>query len=69
MYLLIRDLLKNQKPETVMYVNLDDPAFKDATLDQIFEAYRELMPFKGKRYLFLDEIQNIDGWERWIKKC
>jgi len=69
MYLLIQHLLKTQKPETVMYVNLDDPAFKDSTLDEIFEAYKELMPFKGKRYLFLDEIQNNENWEQWLKKC
>jgi len=69
MYLLIQGLLKNQKPETVMYVNLDDPAFKGATLDQLYEAYRELMPLHEKSYLFLDEVQNIDEWERWTKKC
>ena len=69
MYLLIRELLKSQDPETIMYANLDDPAFKGVELHQIFEAYQELMPSQKNRYLFLDEIQNIVDWERWIKKC
>ena len=68
MHLLIQDILKSQKPETVMYVNLDDPSFKGANLDQIYEAYKELMPFQGMSNLFLDEVQTIDDWERWVKK-
>ena len=69
MYLLIRELLESRDPETIMYVNLDDPGFKGAELNQIFEAYQELMPSQKNSFLFLDEIQNIVDWERWIKKC
>ena len=36
-------------------------------LEQIYRVYREkVIPF-GKCYLFLDEIQNIPGWERWVR--
>ena len=69
MYLLIRELLESRDPETIMYVNLDDPGFKGAELNQIFEAYQELMPSQKNSFLFLDEIQNIVDWERWIKRC
>ncbi|MBT3727584.1 AAA family ATPase [bacterium] len=36
----------------------------------IIEAYRELYPFKKieNSYLFFDEIQNIDGWEKFIRR-
>ena len=69
MYLLIKELLKDHDPGTIMYVNLDDPAFNNSSLNQIYEAYLELMPSQEKRYIFLDEVQNIFEWERWIKKC
>jgi len=67
-YLLIKKLLKNVKGNQVLYINLDDPTFKDTDLDKIYEAYEELMIPTGKRYLFLDEIQNILNWEKWVKK-
>lgn len=35
--------------------------YKD--LDELFKLYKERMKPQGKVYLFIDEIQNIDGWE------
>lgn len=35
-------------------------------LDALFKLYKERMKPKGKIYLFIDEIQNIDGWENLV---
>ena len=67
-YLLIKELLKNEKNNQILYINLDDPTFKDTDLDKIYETYQELMIPSGKKYLFFDEIQNIQDWEKWVKK-
>jgi uncharacterized protein len=61
---------KGVKPENILYFNLDEP-FEDKSiglLDSIFEEYIELHAPKGRKYIFLDEVQNIKGWEQWIKK-
>lgn len=67
-YLMIKELLKKVKARQVLYINLDDPTFKETDLDKIYEAYEELMLPTGKRYLFFDEVQNIQNWEKWVKK-
>lgn len=38
--------------------------YKD--LDALFKLYLERMHPEGKVYLFIDEIQNIEGWERFV---
>ena len=61
---------KGVKPENILYFNLDE-LFEDKSiglLDSIFEVYIELHAPKGRKYIFLDEIQNIKGWEQWVKK-
>ncbi len=68
MYLLLKKILTTKKAKQVLYVNLEDPSFEEINLEEIYEAYQELM-LPGKiRYLFLDEIQNKENWEKWVKK-
>lgn len=64
--------LVNQKvnPDNILYLNkewveLDEIAdYKD--LKELIKKYeRELKP-KGKIYIFLDEIQEIEGWEKTV---
>lgn len=57
---------KNQ----ILIVNFEDPRFVDLNtdlLDQIFETYQEFLRPKEKPYIFLDEVQEIDGWEKWAR--
>lgn len=68
MYLLIREALKDVQSRQILYVNLDDPTFEDSHLPQILDAYERLMDPQGKRYIFLDEVQRKEGWERWLKR-
>lgn len=69
LYYIINNLIKNKtKQQNILYLNLDDESFTNMTLDEIYENYRILFPdLKEKIYVFLDEIQNISNWERWVK--
>lgn len=56
----------------VVYVNFEDERLdadkKD--LDLILQAYRELYPEAepSKTYFFFDELQNVDGWEKFVRR-
>ncbi len=57
------------KPINTLYVNFEEPKFGDqsnsALLSEILDAYLEFFDPQGKIYLFLDEVQLIDKWERF----
>ena len=58
--------------EKILYINFEDERlnFELKTLDLILQSYRELYPELSldKCYFFFDEIQNIKGWERFIRR-
>ena len=68
MHIMIKDLLGSVEPKQIMYVNLEDPTFEQATLDEIYQNYLELMLPDEGQFLFMDEVQNKKGWEKWVKK-
>ncbi len=57
----------------IIYLNLEDdrlyPVLADE-LDSILRAHAELHPEldREKRYLFLDEVQAVEGWERFVRR-
>lgn len=72
MYNLINHLLKNGvSKENILYLNFEDErlAFIEAVdLDKIYELFLEFSSPKGKLYFFLDEIQNVPLWEKWLSR-
>ena len=68
MHLIVRDLLQKVEPKQIMYVNLEDPTFEGATLEEIYRGFEELMLPGDSQYLFLDEIQNKEEWEKWLQR-
>jgi len=53
----------------ILIVNFEDPRFvkRDTVLLQkIFDAYLENFAPKKKPYIFLDEIQEVAQWEKWV---
>jgi len=69
----IKKLLQdNIDIKNILFVNLEDPRFiNHLTLDlleQIKEVYLEYLDPNSKPYIFLDEIQNIPNWEKWVNK-
>lgn len=68
-YLLIRSLLdEGLKPEQILHVNLEDPAFKGQTILDVYKAYRDLIYPDGPACLFFDEVQQMDDWQRDLRK-
>ena len=68
----IEQLLKERDREEIVYVNLEDErlGLKIEDADLLLQAYRELYPSKdlSKVYFFFDEIQNLEGWEGFIRR-
>ncbi len=60
------------KAKNILFVNLEDPRFINHLsiylLQTIKDVYIEYLDPDEKPYLFLDEIQNIPNWEKWINK-
>ncbi len=56
----------------ILFVNLEDPRFINhlnvSLLEKIKSVYVEYLNPNSKPYLFLDEIQNIPLWEKWVNK-
>ena len=73
-YQLINNLIDNEiNPEQILYLNFEDDRVLPISTDElngIIEAYYELYPeqIKNMLYFFFDEIQNIDGWELFIRR-
>lgn len=66
----IRDrIIKGRRQKAYVYINFEDERlsqFRKEHFDLILEAYYELN--KEKPVLFFDEIQNIDGWEKYARR-
>lgn len=69
--LYINEIIKTENPLSVLFINLDDPNFselyqKPEKLYSVIETAEKLTQTKIQ-YLFLDEIQEVEGWEKYIK--
>ena len=59
--------------ERILYINFDDPRllpFSAKDMEDLLEAYFELYPSLRDKtnFAFFDEIQNVKGWERSIRR-
>ncbi|QSZ43180.1 AAA family ATPase (plasmid) [Sulfurimonas aquatica] len=69
----IKNLLANGVDiKNILFVNLEDPRFinklSPELLQEIKDVYLEYLDPDEKPYIFLDEIQNIPNWEKWVNK-
>ena len=64
----ISDEIREQVPDPdIIYLDLDDEVYRDMTSpDQLDEEIKKSAS-KGRKYLFIDEIQNISGFEKVIE--
>ena len=71
-YDTINRLTKKIEKEKILFFNFEDERFHFTidNLDLILESYRELYPHIDMKecYLFFDEIQNVDGWEKFVRR-
>ena len=73
MKLICDDLIKKDKvpPSNILYLNFEDERFIEfntGDFAQIFELFLQINRPAGRQYFFLDEIQNVTGWERWVNR-
>jgi len=68
--ILFRLIESGVRPENTFYINtefLDFHFLSDyQSLASLVDAYKTALKPRGKVYLFIDEIQSIDGWERLV---
>ena len=72
LYQTIDSLLKQTEKSSIIFINFEDERL-DITgmeLDLILQGYRELYPENRLEscYFFFDEIQNVPGWEKFIRR-
>lgn len=57
-------------PGNIFYFNKEYTAFDDISdsrkLEELFNFYKKKLNVVGKIYIFLDEVQNIENWERFV---
>ena len=62
---------KGVESRNTLYVNFEDPRFfgelSPKSLQEIYEAYLELKESKETPYLFLDEVQYVPAWEKFVR--
>ncbi len=70
LYQHIQHLVANgHSIEEMLFVNFEDERISDIRKEDLYlilEAYRELFAFQP--IIFLDEIQNVDGWEHFARR-
>lgn len=66
MYQIIKLLVEDgASAKNIALLNFDDPEISSLPLNEVLDAVEKMNP--GTEYLFLDEIQQKDGWEKWVR--
>ena len=73
LYQIINNILNsNIKKEQILFLNFEDERLNlnADNLDLIIQAYTELFPDISLKdtFFFFDEIQNINGWQKFIRR-
>ncbi len=73
LYQTINELIaKGVKRENIIFLNFEDERLLLNTnqLDLILQAFSELYPDKklNECWFFFDEIQNVNGWEKFVRR-
>ena len=68
----VKNLIESGVPlDEILYVNFEDERLLEVTtedLNLILEIGIEIAGEGRKPYLFLDEIQNVNGWEKFVRR-
>ncbi len=65
----IMDKLENERhipKENIISMRFDSMEYEDMTAKQMFEKIKAGLCDQGRTYLFLDEVQEISGWEKVV---
>ncbi len=62
---------KRVPPQNILFMNLEDYLLGTEktleTLEEILAVYREMLQPQGRVYVFWDEIQEFQGFGRWLR--
>ena len=64
---MIRERLKTEQnipEERIVSCRYDSMEYEDMTAKQMYAQLKEHLSSEGKTYLFIDEVQEIKGWEK-----
>ncbi len=66
--LIIQRLIEEKavRPEQIHSYRFDSMEYEDMTAKQMYEELKSKLYKDGRTYLFLDELQEIEGWEKVI---
>lgn len=56
--------------KNILMINFEDPRFVElntSLLQQVYEIYLETFSPNKTPYILLDEVQEVDGWEKWVR--
>lgn len=70
MFQLINELSKKIPRDRIFYINFEDERLEKniSTLTELIPTIEELFGTSAELYLFLDEIQNVEGWDSWVRR-
>ncbi len=72
LYNIMKKLLEQGLPiRRLFYINFEDErlsGLKADDLSRVVELYYKLNPDADVMYLFLDEVQEVEGWERFVRR-
>ena len=66
---MIMEKLQNERAisaDQIVFMRFDSMEYEDMTAKQVFEAVKLKLSENKKTYLFLDEVQEIEGWEKVV---
>ncbi len=71
LYQHIHSLIKTGQAsiDNILYINFEDERISSIKADELnlfLECYKEM--YNGKPFIYLDEIQNIKGWEKFARR-
>ena len=70
---LVKDELKNSRVNENNFLCINFEQFSQSELLDAKSLYAKIVEFqkntKGRTYLFFDEIQEVEGWEKCINSC
>ena len=68
---ILTQMLGKLKKEQTLFVNFEDPSLEaylnTESLQDLYETYRYFLNKKDLAIIVFDEIQNVPGWEKWIR--
>lgn len=66
-----RMIEQGMKREQSLYVNFEDPSLQPylstVFLQDLYDTYRHHLNPKEEAIIMLDEVQNVQGWEKWVR--